>query len=236
MSSSFEQNVDNLPSTSEDIIGKRKSTVQFPCMLCGRSHQSLLFHCIEEASKLLEDMTLSQPQLSTPYCNLTLNPPVVDGMINLVPLLVSSVDLVVNLVMSLVEPVDQVVDLILSSVDPTLSLVSETQAVDLFPPVDPILPLVNETQVVDLIPSSVDPLLLVLDGITPSPIEPPPSNEAILFYWGALTGPCIPFHIPLNIVVHVYGRDVPQMMIDKGSSVIIFPSVACQDLVYPQLV
>ena len=73
--------------------------------------------------------------------------------------------------------------------------------VDLFPPVDPILPLGNETQVVDLISPSVDPTLsleskpdtahvFLIDtdssmsgGIPPSPIEPPPSNEAIIFYW-----------------------------------------------------
>jgi hypothetical protein len=114
---------------------------------------------MEEASKLLEDMTVSQPQLPAAYRKLSLNPPVVDGMINPVPLSVSPVDHVVNLVTSLVEPVDQVVDPIPSSVNPTLPLESETQAVDSFPPVDPILPLENETQVVNLISPSVDPTL-----------------------------------------------------------------------------
>jgi hypothetical protein len=121
--------------------------------------------------------------------------------------------------MSLVEPVDKVVDMIPSSVDPTLPLESATQAVNLFPSVDPILPLENATQVVDLISSSVDPTLMleskpdtahvflvdtestVLGGIPPSPVEPPPSNEAILFYWGALTGPRLPSHIPFKITV-----------------------------------
>jgi hypothetical protein len=144
-------------------------------------------------------MTISQPQLPTSYCSLTLNPPAVDGMINPAPSSVSPVDQVVNLVTSLVEPVDKVVDLIPSSVDPTLLLEGETQEVDLFPPVDPILPLTNETQVLDLISSSVDPTLpleskpntshvflvdtkyTVLEGIPPSPVEPPPSNEDILF-------------------------------------------------------
>jgi hypothetical protein len=223
MSSSSKQQDDNLSSTSQDIIGKKKSRVKFPCMLSRRSHQTHLFPCMEEASKLLEYMIVSQPKLSTSYYSLTLNPPVVDGMINLVPWSVSLVDLVVNLVMSLVEPVDQVVDLIPSSVDPTLSLANETQAVDLFPPVDPILPLENETQVVDMILSSVDPTLpleikpdtahvflvdtkaTVLEGISPSPLEPPQSNEAILFDWDVLTGPRIPSHIPFNIVVHVCG-------------------------------
>jgi hypothetical protein len=80
---------------------------------------------------------------STSSClshKLSLNPPIVDGMITLVPSPVNPVDHVVNLVTSLVEPVDKVVDPIPSSVDPTLLLESVTQVVDPFPPVDPILP------------------------------------------------------------------------------------------------
>jgi hypothetical protein len=125
---------------------------------------------MDEASKLLEDMTISQPQLPTAYRKLTLNLPVVDGMINLVPSPVSSVDQVVNLVTSLVEPIDKVVDPIPSSVDPTLPLESFTQAVDLFPSINPILHLENATQVVDLISSSVDPTL---------PIESKPNTSHI---------------------------------------------------------
>jgi hypothetical protein len=134
---------------------------------------------MEEASKFLEDIPVSQPQLPAAYCKLSLNPPIVDGMITLVPSSVNPVDHVVNLVMSLVEPIDKVVDPIPysinptlpsesetktvdpipSSVDPTLPLESVTQVVDPFTPVDPILPLENETQVVDLILASVDPTL-----------------------------------------------------------------------------
>jgi hypothetical protein len=65
---------------------------------------------MDKASKLLEDMTVSQPQLPATYRKLSLNPSVVDGMINLVPPSVSLVDQVVNLVTSLIEPVDKVVD------------------------------------------------------------------------------------------------------------------------------
>jgi hypothetical protein len=129
--------------------------------------------------------------------------------------------------MSLVELVEKVVDLIPYSIDPTLSLESATQAVDLFPPVNPILPLENETQVVDLISSLVDPTLslesksdtahvflvdtesTVLGGIPPYPVEPPPSNEAIIFNWDVLTGPCLPSHFPFNITVQVFGWYVP---------------------------
>jgi hypothetical protein len=106
-----------------------------------------------------------------------------------------------------------VVDQIPSSVDPPLPLESVTKVVDLFPSINPILPLVNVTQVVDLILSSVDPTLpleskpdtahvFLVDtestmpgAIPPSPMEPPPSYEAIHFDWGVLTGPHLPFHI-----------------------------------------
>jgi hypothetical protein len=135
-------------------------------------------------------------------------------MIDPTPSSASLVDHVVNLVMPLVEPVEKVVDSIPSLVDPALPLESETQAVDPFPPIDPILPLENETQVVYLILSSVYPNLpleskpntshvflvdtdsTVSGGIPPSPVEPPPSNEAIRFDWGVLTGPHLPSHIP----------------------------------------
>jgi hypothetical protein len=146
-------------------------------MLCQGSHLTHLFPRIDEALKLLEDMIVPQPQLPVAYRNLYLDPPVVDGMINLVPSSINPVYHVVNLVTSLVEPVDKVVDPIPSSVDPTLPLESVTQAVDLFPVINPILPLENETQVVDLIPSSVDPTLplesetKVVDLI-PSSIDP----------------------------------------------------------------
>jgi hypothetical protein len=253
MSSASEQHADDLPSTSHDIVGKKKSRVKFPCMLCKGSHLTHLFPHMDEASKLLEDMTVSQPQLPAAYRKLSLNPPVVDGMINPVPLSVNPVDQVVNLVTSLDEPVDQVVDPIPSSVNPTLPLESETQAVDLFPPVDPILPLENETQVVDLISPSVDPTLpleskpdtahvflvdtdsAVSGGIPPSPMEPPPSNEAIRFDWDVLTGPRLPSYIPFQITVQVCGRDVTKTLIDEGSSVSILSSIAWKALGCPPL-
>jgi hypothetical protein len=223
MSSTSEQHVDDLPSTSQNTLGKKKSQVKFPCRLCGGSHQTHLCPRMDKALKLLEYMTVSQPQIPSTYCKLSLNPPVVDGMVNPIPPLVNPVDQVVNLVTSLVEPIDQVVDPIPSSVNPTLLLESETQAVDPFPSVDPILPLENATQVVDPISSSVNPTLsleskpdtahvflvdtdsTMLGGIPPSPMEPPPSNEAILFNWGVLTGPRLPSHIPFHITVQVCG-------------------------------
>jgi hypothetical protein len=66
----------------------------------------------------------------------------------------------------------------------------------------------------------------VLGGIPPSPAKPPPSNEAILFDWGALTGPHLTSHIPFKIIVQVCGREVPKTLIDEGASVSILSSIA----------
>jgi hypothetical protein len=273
MSSASEQHTDDLQSTSHDTVRKKKSRVKFPCMLCKGSHLTHLCPHMDKASKLLEDMTVSQPQLPATYHKLSLNPPVVDGIITPVPSPVNLVDHVVNLVTPLVEPVETVVDpipssvnlslplesetkevdLIPSSVNPTLPLESVTQVVDPFTPVDPILPLENETQVVDLISSSIDPTLpleskpdtthvFLVDtestmpgAISPFPVEPPPSNEAIHFDWGVITGPRLPSYIPFNIIVQVCGRDVPQTLIDEGSFVSILSSIAWQVLGCPPL-
>jgi hypothetical protein len=126
MSSASEQHANDLPLTSQDIVGKKKSKVKFQCRLCRGSHQTHLYPHMDEALKLLEEMIVFQPQIPVAYCKLTLDPLVVDGMINLVPLSVSLVDHVVNLVMYLVDPINKVVDLIPSSLDPTLLLESIT--------------------------------------------------------------------------------------------------------------
>jgi hypothetical protein len=75
----------------------------------------------------------------------------------------------------------------------------------------------------------------MLGGISPSPTITPPSNEAILFYWGGLTKPRLPSHIPFKIPVQVCGRDVPHTIIDEGSSISIFSFIAWQDLGYHKL-
>jgi hypothetical protein len=54
-------------------------------MLCKGRHLTHLYPHMEEASTFLEDMIVSQPQLPAAYRTLSLNPPIVDGMINLVP-------------------------------------------------------------------------------------------------------------------------------------------------------
>jgi hypothetical protein len=59
MSSASEQHTDDLQSTSHDTVGKKKSRVKFPCMLCKGSHLTHLCPHMDKASKLLEDMTVS---------------------------------------------------------------------------------------------------------------------------------------------------------------------------------
>jgi hypothetical protein len=72
-------------------------------------------------------------------------------------------------------------------------------------------------------------------GIPPSPVKPPPSNEAILFNLGVLNGPHLPSNIPFQIIVQVCGQDVPQTLIDEGVSVSIFSYFAWQALGCPHL-
>jgi hypothetical protein len=110
MSLASEQHVDDLPSNSHDTVGKKKSRVKFPCILCKGSHLTHLFPCMEKASKLLDEMTVSRSQLPAAYRKFSLNPPIVDGMITLDPSSINLIDHVVNLVTSLIEPVDKVVD------------------------------------------------------------------------------------------------------------------------------
>jgi hypothetical protein len=153
----------------------------------------------------------------------------------------------------------KVVDPVSPSVDPIPPL-RNVKVTDLFPSlVSPTLPLKSAKLVypspplVDLTQSSVDYTLLieskpdtahvflvnndstVLRGFPPSPVKPPPSNEAILFDWGVLARPCLPSHIHFQITVQVCGRDVPQTLIDEGASVSILSSVAWYALGCPQL-
>jgi hypothetical protein len=107
-----------------------------------------------------------------------------------------------------------VVDLISPSVDPTLPLESKPDTTHVF---------------------LVDTNSVVPGGIPPSPIEPPPSNEAICFYWDVLTGPRLPSYIPFQITVQVCGRDVTKTLIDEGSSVSILSSISWKALGCPPL-
>jgi hypothetical protein len=69
--------VDDIPSTSNVQVGKKKQTVKFPCMLCKGNHYSHLCPRMDEASSLLEKLQLPKGyrKLSSDPCN-TLFPPV----------------------------------------------------------------------------------------------------------------------------------------------------------------
>jgi hypothetical protein len=134
----------------------------------------------------------------------------------------------------------KVTDPVPSSVSPTLPLKSAKVVYPSPPLVDPIQSSVDPTLLLESKPDTAHVFLVNTDstmpgGIPPPPVEPPPSTEAILFDWGALTGPRLPSHIPFQITVQVRGRDVPQTLIDEGASVSILSSVAWYALGCPQL-
>ena len=95
-------------------------------------HHNFLCPSMDEASKLLEDITVPQKWLPTCYRKLSLEPPLVD----------------------------KVVDPVLTSVDPTLSLKSELEVVNPSPSlVYPTLLLKSEVEVVESTSSPPDPTL-----------------------------------------------------------------------------
>jgi hypothetical protein len=118
---------------------------------------------------------------------------------------------VVNPVSPSVDPIPplrnvKVTDPVPSSVSPTLPLKSAKVVYPSPPLVDPIQSSVDPTLLLESKPDTAHVFLINTDstvpgGIPPSPVEPPPSNEAILFDWGALTGPRLPSHIPFQITV-----------------------------------
>jgi hypothetical protein len=185
MSSAPSRHAGDTPSTSDVKVGKNKTTVKFPCMLCEGDHYYHLCTRMDEDSYILEKI-----QLPISYCNIPPNPLLVDGMVNPVPSLVTLVDQVVNLVSSLVEPLTKVADPVPSSINPTFHLKSANQVTDPVPSlVIPTLHLksanmVNPTppmmsfKVVDLVASSVD-LALPLESAT-QVVDPFPLVDPVL--------------------------------------------------------
>ena len=102
MSSACGRHADDPPSTSDSVIKILKGKLRNPCFLCKDMHFTYLCPHMDEASKLLEDLTVSHQWLPTCYHKLSLEYPLVD----------------------------QVVDLVSSVVDPTLPSKSEFQVVN----------------------------------------------------------------------------------------------------------
>jgi hypothetical protein len=147
MSSTPVEHVGETLSTSDVKVGKKNRNIKFHFLLCEDDHYSHLCPHIDEASYLLEKI-----QLPTGDHEISSNPSLVDGLVNLVPSSIILVDQVVNLVSSSVEPLTKVVDPVLSSVNPTPPLKSATQVVDLvLPSINPTPPLKSATIVVDLV-------------------------------------------------------------------------------------
>jgi hypothetical protein len=172
-SSTSARHAGDAPSTSDVKVGKKKTTVKFPCMLCEGDHYSHLCPHMDEASSLLKNI-----QLPIGYRKISPNPSLVDGLVNLVPSSINLVDQVVNLVSSSVEPLTQVVDPFPSSIDPTLHpwRMKPKWSIDFVidrshssseecqsgrsgsSSIDPTLPL-RIVKVTDLVPSSINPTL-----------------------------------------------------------------------------
>ena len=138
-----DHHVDNASSTSESLVKSQKGKVRYPYLLCKDMHRTYLCPHMDEASNLLEDITVPQQQLPTGYHKLSLDLPFVDKVVDIVP---SSVDPTLSL-----ESEEQVVH-------PTLPLKSEVEAVDPSPSfVDPTLPSESEVKVVESISSPPNP-------------------------------------------------------------------------------
>jgi hypothetical protein len=86
-SSASTRHVGDAPSISDVKVGKKKTTVKLPCMLCEGDHYSHICPHMDEASSLLKNL-----QLPTGYHNISPNPSLGDGMVNLVPSPVILVD------------------------------------------------------------------------------------------------------------------------------------------------
>ena len=205
------------PSTSDSQVPGKKGKVRFPCKLCKGNHQTHIFPHMDEASKLLENLTVPQQEFPTGDCKLSPNLSLTDG----------------------------VIDLISSTVNPTLPLQSETHITQLDGPfvdqvadsishsVDPTLPLESELHTAQVFLVTSDSSMP--GGISPVSTEFPPSTEVFSFDWNRLTEPCLPSSIPLQNIVKVGGRDMHGTQVDEGASVSILSSTTWKALGSPQL-
>ena len=131
MSSTSDHHVHDTPSTSDPLVKGHKGKVLYPCLICKAMHHTFLFPSMDEASKLLEDITFSHQWIPTGYRKLSFEPPLAD----------------------------QVVDSVSSTVNPTLPLKSEVKVANSDSSVvDPTLPLKSKFKVVESMSSHPIPL------------------------------------------------------------------------------
>ena len=257
MLSTSGHHVDDKPLTRDHRVEGEKSRVKFPCRFCGGIHCNHICPRMDEASHLLEEITLIQQKLPTSYRRFSPNPSLVDEVVDPNPSLVDptlpiksdlpSVDEVVNPVMLSVNPVPQESSLLLQD-----SVVAHEQP--LVSCQESILeqPLVNKVVETNL--SSIDPTLAIESdsniadvflvssdcsgqGAIPSHTTVPPlSSEVCSFNWNSLAEPSLPSDVPFQILIKVAGKDIFRTIVDEGASVSILSSTAWQAIGSPQLV
>ena len=83
MSSASGHHTDDPPSTSDSVLKIRKGKAKNPCLLCKEMHFTYLCPDMDEAFKLLEDITIPQQRILTCYHNLSLEPPLVNQVVDL---------------------------------------------------------------------------------------------------------------------------------------------------------
>lgn len=80
LSSTFGHHASDKPSTSNSKSHGKKGNVKFMSKLCEGNHPIHLCHLMDEDSKELENLTISQPNLPTRYRKLSRDPLLVDPM------------------------------------------------------------------------------------------------------------------------------------------------------------
>jgi hypothetical protein len=89
MSPNSGHHADGNPSTSDHTIRGKKGKVKIPSWLCKEMHHTYLFPRMDEASKFLEYIVVSQQQPPTTSHESPPDPPLLDEAVDLIP---SSVD------------------------------------------------------------------------------------------------------------------------------------------------
>jgi len=167
MSSTSRHHVDDSPSTRDDSVERKKGRVKFPCHLCGGRHHTHLCPCMDEASHLLEEITVIQQKLTIGYHRFSPNTSLVDEVVDPTSSTVNptlpiksdppSIDELVNLIMPSVNPVQEETSLLLQDcvIAHEQHLVSFQESI----PQQPLVDLVEEVAIPN--PSSVDPTLTI---------------------------------------------------------------------------
>ena len=82
MSSTSDHHVDDTPSTSDPLVNIRKGKFLYPCLICKAMHHNFLCPNMVEASHWLENITDHQQLIPTSDSKLSLDPPLVDQVVD----------------------------------------------------------------------------------------------------------------------------------------------------------